>query len=124
MKARNPHRIPLVESSLDVLKQAKTTRDESDLIFPSPANPGKPLSDMVWAKPFTKTGLVEKTTVHGFRTSFRTWASEYTDLPREVFEMALAHTVGNAVERAYSRSDLLAKRVKLMQLWAEFLHGK
>ena len=99
MKAGKPHRVPLTRSALAILEQAKSILDGSDLIFPSPANPDSPLSDMVWAKPFAKSGLAEKTTVHGFRTSFRTWASECTDVPREVCEMALAHTVGNAWNR-------------------------
>ena len=124
MKAGKPHRVPLSRSTLAVLDEAEQLRDGSDLVFPSPANPGRPLSDMVWAKPFTHTGLADRTTVHGFRTSFRTWAAECTDIPREVCEMALAHNVGNAVERAYSRSDLLEKRVALMQMWDAFLGGR
>ena len=81
------------------------------------------MSVQVWDKPVNKTGLADRTTVHGFRTSFRTWAAECTDIPREVCEMALAHTVGNAVEQAYSRSDLLEKRVQLMRFWDNFLRG-
>jgi integrase len=57
--------------------------------------------------------------VHGLRTSFRTWAAEVARAPREVAEMALAHTVGNAVERAYARTDLLDQRRELLQAWAD-----
>ena len=64
------------------------------------------------------------TTIHGFRTSFRVWAAERTEIPREVCEMALAHAVGNGVEQAYSRSDLLEKRVELMRLWDDFIGGR
>jgi integrase len=60
-------------------------------------------------------------TVHGFRSTFRDWAAETTSYPNHVAEMALAHTVGNAVERAYQRSDLFAKRVALMDEWAAYL---
>jgi integrase len=59
-------------------------------------------------------------TVHGFRSTFRDWTSERTNVPREIAEMCLAHTVGNAVERAYARSDLFEKRRDLMERWARF----
>jgi integrase len=59
-------------------------------------------------------------TTHGFRSTFRTWAGAQTRVPREVAEMALAHKVGDAVERAYWRDDLLDKRRDLMEAWADF----
>lgn len=59
-------------------------------------------------------------TVHGFRSSFRYWADERGGMPREIAEKCLAHHVGNAVERAYARSDLLEKRRTLMERWARF----
>lgn len=62
-------------------------------------------------------------TAHGFRSAFRDWASEQTDFPREVCEMALAHSVENKVEAAYRRGDLLEKRRELMQRWADFVGG-
>ncbi len=65
-------------------------------------------------------GLADRTTVHGFRSSFRTWASECTDTDHAVMEMCLAHSVGSAVERAYARSDLLEKRRGLIDQWARF----
>ena len=63
-------------------------------------------------------------TVHGFRSSFRTWAEERTNYPREICEVALAHTVGDETERAYQRGDLLAKRRRLMEQWAAFCRSK
>jgi integrase len=63
-------------------------------------------------------------TVHGFRSTFRTWAAECTDFPREVVEIALAHDARSSVERAYQRSDFLEKRRALMQDWADFCYGK
>jgi integrase len=60
-------------------------------------------------------------TAHGFRTSFRTWAAECTSFPREIAEMALSHAVGSAVERAYQRGELLAKRRQLMEAWAAYI---
>jgi len=62
-----------------------------------------------------------KETVHGFRSSFRDWAAEQTQVPREVAEQALAHTLGNKVEAAYLRSDFFEKRRDLMNLWAAHL---
>ena len=59
-------------------------------------------------------------TAHGFRSSFRDWAAERTNFPREVAEMALAHTVGDKVEAAYRRGDLFAKRRQIMEAWARF----
>jgi integrase len=59
-------------------------------------------------------------TAHGFRSTFRDWAAEQTDYPREVAEMALAHTVGDKVEAAYRRGDLFQKRRELMSDWAHF----
>ena len=62
-------------------------------------------------------------TVHGFRSTFRDWAAEQTAHPNHVVEMALAHTIGNGVEAAYRRGDLLAKRRQLMQDWAAYCAG-
>jgi integrase len=61
--------------------------------------------------------------VHGFRSTFRDWAAERTAYPSEVAEMALAHTVGSAVERAYARSDLFDRRRALMADWADYCGG-
>ena len=66
---------------------------------------------------------IEGVTVHGFRSSFRDWCGECTDVPREIAEMALAHEVGNEVERAYRRGDAFEKRRKLMEQWSDYLNG-
>ena len=121
MKTSKEHRVPLSKAAMDVLEQAKPLRNRSDLIFPSVQSTHKPLSGRVLTYALETIGLIDKTCIHGFRTTFRTWASEKTDIPREVLEMALAHTVGDAVEQAYSRSDLLNKRIDLMQQWADFI---
>ena len=62
-------------------------------------------------------------TAHGFRSTFRDWVAEHTNYPREVAEMALAHTIGNQVEAAYRRGDLFGKRRALMEDWAAFCNG-
>ena len=115
------HRVPLSDAALAVLEAAREIADGSALVFPSPYKPGCILSDMTLTKVLRVTGLADRATVHGFRTSFRTWASEQTSAPHAVMELALGHHVGDAVERAYARSDLLEKRRALMQGWADFL---
>ena len=110
MKSGAEHRVPLSNAALAVLEQARTLKDESDLIFPSPLKKGRPLSDMTMTKLLRDVRLAERATVHGFRSSFRDWCAE-TDKPRELAEAALAHTVGG-VEGAYFRSDLIRLRMK------------
>ena len=121
MKAGVEHRVPLSEVALGTLEQARSLRDASGLIFPSPTKPGRPLSDMTLTKVLRATGLAERTTVHGFRSSFRDWCAE-TSKPRELAEAALAHIVGG-VEGAYFRSDLLERRRRLMVDWARYISG-
>lgn len=121
MKGGKPHRVPLSRSALAVLDEAELIRDNSELISPSASMPGQPMTPDNMMKVWRKTGIAGDTTIHGFRTSFRTWAAERTDIPREVCEMAHAHAVGNGVEQAYIRSDMSEKRAELMQLWNGFL---
>lgn len=122
-KTGKEHRVPLSDAAVAVLEQARDLREKgSDLVFPSPRG-GKPLSDMTLTKVLRTCGLADRATVHGFRASFRTWASEKTNAEHAVMEMALAHKVGNAVEQAYARSDLFDKRRVLMDQWAGYLTG-
>ena len=122
MKAGVEHRVPLSDAALAVLEQARPLRDDSELIFPSPVRRGRPLSDMALTKVLRDTGLAERATVHGFRSSFRDWCAE-TGKPREIAEAALAHTVGG-VEGSYFRSDLFDLRRRLMDDWAGYLSDK
>jgi integrase len=71
-----------------------------------------------------KRDLGIATDIHGFRTSFRTWAQERSTFPREVAEAALAHVVGDTTEQAYARSDVFEKRRKMMESWAQFLSAE
>ncbi|MXW42158.1 MAG: tyrosine-type recombinase/integrase [Acidimicrobiia bacterium] len=121
MKAASEHRVPLSAAALEVLNYAKDLYDGSDLVFPSPLRPGRPLSDMTLTKILRDLGLSGRATVHGFRASFRTWALEETDAPWAVAEAALAHTLGDSVQQAYIRGDAYAKRRKLMAQWAGYL---
>ena len=123
MKGGVQHRVPLSEAALTVLEQAGLLRDGSGLVFPSPTRPGRPLSDMALTKLLRTTGLAERATVHGFRSTFRDWAAECTSAPHAVMELSLAHAVGSSVEQAYARSDLIAKRRALMDEWAGFVNG-
>ena len=120
MKSQREHRVPLCDAVLGVLEQAQGLNDGSSLVFPSPLRPGKPLS-MTLTKVLRDRDLADKATVHGFRSSFRDWCAE-TGKPREVAEAALAHVVGG-VEGAYFRSDLFAKRRRLMDQWGAYLTG-
>jgi integrase len=117
-KTGREHAVPLSPRALTILEEAKQLGGE--LIFPSPR--GMVLSDMTLSKLVRELGF--DATVHGFRSSFRTWAQEQTNAPREVAEAALAHISGDKVERAYARSDFFDKRRKLMEQWASYLDVK
>ena len=121
MKAAKAHTVPLSDSSIDVLKQAWPLSSGQGLIFPSSLKHGRPMSDMTLMNLLRNIGLAEDTTVHGFRTSFRVWAEECTSSSHSAKELSLAHTVGNSVEQAYMRSDMLIERRQLMDAWADYL---
>ena len=123
MKTGTEHRVPLSGAALAVLEQAQILRDGSDLIFPSSVKRGTPLSNMTMTKILRDNGLAARTTAHGFRSSFRDWAGECTNTAHAVMELSLAHKVGSAVEQAYARSNLLAKRRDLMEQWAQYVVG-
>jgi hypothetical protein len=116
MKAKKEHRVPLSDRAVELLR-AQLEISHSDFAFPAPK--GGALSDM------TLTAVLRRMEVdavpHGFRSTFRDWAAEQTDYPNEVAEMALAHAVGNKVEAAYRRGDLLEKRVQLMRDWSSIM---
>jgi integrase len=117
MKAGREHRVPLSTSAISLLRRMEHLRN-GEAVFPSQRK-GHHLSNMALLKVLKRMERSDITT-HGFRSTFRDWASECTDTPNEVVEMALAHTIGNAVEAAYRRGDLFEKRRKLMGDWAEF----
>lgn len=116
MKSKKEHRVPLPPRALEILEQAAKLGTGKGLVFPGTVY-GKPLSDMTLSK-LTKA-LGYDVDVHGFRTSFKTWAQERTNTPRDVSEAALAHVVKDKAEAAYARSDFFEKRRTLMNLWAE-----
>ena len=119
MKAGREHRVPLAERALAILEEMKRDRPEgNDFLFPG-GKPRAPLSNMALLALLKRMGRGDLTT-HGFRSTFRDWTAERTSYPREVAEMALAHTIGDKVEAAYRRGDLFEKRRRLMQEWAKF----
>ena len=121
MKAGREHRVPLSDAAIEVLRRAKALDDNSGLVFPSLYKPGRELSDMTLTKLLRDNGLASAATVHGFRTSFKTWCMETTDTPWAVGEAALAHALGNSTEQAYARSDLFERRRTLMNQWDHYL---
>ena len=121
-KANAKHVVPLSRPALVLLERARLAA-KGPLAFPSPRSAHKALSDMTLMKVLHTVGLADRTTVHGFRSPFRTWASEQTDADHAVMELCLSHTVGNAVERAYARSDLLEKRRVHMEKWGAHCTG-
>jgi integrase len=117
MKAGREHRVPLAPRALTLLRSAHEMRDGSELIFPG-RKVGEPMSNMIFLMMLRRLGATF--TAHGFRSAFRDWASECTNFPREVCEMALAHSIKDKTEAAYRRGDLFAKRVQLMTAWANY----
>jgi integrase len=115
MKGAREHRVPLSAAALAVIEHMHLYR-ENDYVFPG--DRGDRVSGMAMSLQLRRMG--RDVTVHGFRSTFRDWAAERMNFPREVVEKALAHTVGSKVEEAYQRGDMFEKRRQLMQAWADF----
>lgn len=116
MKGGKEHRVPLTDEMLAILEPLRAMA--SDYVFEGQKR-HKPLSNMSMLMLLRRMGR-DGFTVHGFRSSFRDWASEAANAPRELAEAALAHQVGSDVERAYARSDLLERRRELIEAWTTF----
>jgi integrase len=115
MKANKEHRVPLSPPAIALLR-AQPRIKGNDLVFSAPR--GGLLSDMSLTAVLRR--MEAPAVPHGMRSTFRDWAAERTHFPGELAEMALAHTIGNAVEAAYRRGDLFDKRAELMNAWATF----
>ena len=111
------HRVPLTGEMVGILNQMLSTR--SEYVFEGQKR-HQPLSNMSMLMLLRRMGY-DQYTVHGFRSSFRDWAAEAANAPRELAEAALAHQIGSEVERAYARSDLLVRRASLMNDWSSFV---
>ncbi|UWR32326.1 tyrosine-type recombinase/integrase [Sulfitobacter sp. W027] len=117
MKTGVAHRVPLTDEALSIIEPLRELK--SDFVFEGQKR-HRPLSNMSMLMLLRRMD-VEGVTVHGFRSTFRDWASEVGNVPREVAEKSLAHSVGSDVERAYARSDLLDKRRALMRDWSKYV---
>lgn len=116
------HHVPLSRRALEILEEQRSGNFHPEHVFPSPR--GLALSDMALTQLLrrvkAKSDIPSRTaTAHGFRSSFRDWASE-NGYARDLAEKALAHTVSNKVEAAYHRTDLLEQRRPMMEAWASF----
>jgi integrase len=114
MKGGKEHRVPLNDAALKILKQMAEQRHDA-YVFPGKGRGA--LSPMMFLKLLRRMGRADLT-AHGFRATFKTWASDCTDIRREVVETALAHAVGDATEQAYERGDRFERRRVLMEAWA------
>lgn len=131
MKMKAGHTVPLSPRAIEIIEQMKQVKN-GDYVFPA-AGGKKPLSDATlaavikrmngdaeppkWRDPKQNNAPVVP---HGFRSTFRDWAGESTNFPREIAEKALAHAIGSKVESAYLRGDLFEKRRQLMNAWERF----
>jgi integrase len=115
MKAKKKHSVPLSPAAMALLSDLPRV---GAFIFPG-AREGKPLSNMSLLAVLKRMGRIDLTT-HGFRSSFKDWATEQTNFPAEVSEAALAHVISDKTQAAYQRGDLFEKRAKLMAAWATY----
>jgi integrase len=115
MKAKREHRVPLCNRALAILGEVSSLSET--WAFPTPRGEA-PLSENAMLVLLRRMGV--DVTTHGFRSAFRDWAAETTNFPREVVEMALAHSIRDKTEAAYRRGDLFAKRAELMRQWQAY----
>jgi integrase len=116
MKSGREHRVPLSKPAVKLLRSLSVDRAPADHVFSGMRGA---LSDMSLTAVLRRMEV--QVTAHGFRSTFRDWVSEYTEHSGEIAEMALSHAIGDKVEAAYRRGDLLQKRIALMSDWALFL---
>ncbi len=124
MKGGRMHRVPLTERALEILEIVKPLQRCDGLVFPGTKR-GAALSDMTLAAVLRRMKIPQaKASPHGFRSSFKDWATETTSFPNELSEAALAHISGDATERAYRRGDQIARRRELMEAWGKHCEPK
>jgi integrase len=117
MKMQREHRIPIAPQAVAIFASLPIL-PESDYVFPGYRR-RRPLSGMAMEMLLRRMNCCT-ITVHGFHSTFRDWAAEETNFPREIIELCLAHDIAKEVERAYRRSDLLFKRRGLLKQWADY----
>src|SRR5262249_43691696 len=116
MKMKQPHRVPLSDRSIEILKLAKQFND-ADIVFPG-RYAGHALSNMAFLMALRRMGY-EELTAHGFRATFKTWSEEKTEFDHLVIEASMAHAV-KGIERHYLRTTFFGQRTKLMDTWSAF----
>ena len=121
MKAGREHRVPLSPRTIAILSRLEKLKID-EFVFAGQAR-DKPLSNMAMEMVLRRMNIADAT-VHGFRSSFRDWAGNVSNFPREITETALAHVIGDKSEQAYRRGDALEKRRKLMEAWATYCEPK
>jgi integrase len=136
MKAGKEHRIPLTDDAVALLRRLPRMKGTSHVFY---APRGGALSDMSISAVMRRMNEAETkagrkgwidsrskrpAVPHGIRSTFRDWSAERTEFPRDMAEISLAHNVGNEVERAYRRGDMLEKRRAMLRAWGRFLSGE
>ncbi len=114
MKLKREHLVPLCGRAIQLLDDASES-----FLFPSPSHPDKHLSNMAMLMVLDRMDY-DHVTVHGFRSTFKDWTRDRTRFENYVSEAALAHASGDKIEAACARGDVLEKRRKLMDAWAEY----
>ncbi len=122
MKAGKPHRIPLTADAVELLRQQETLRRD-DWVFPG-QKLKQSLSNMAMTNVLKRIDWLDRTTVHGLRSTFRDWVADCTTYPDRLAEVALAHQLADRVQAAYNRTDMMDKRRGMMEAWAQFLKAK
>ena len=117
MKTGEAFSVPLCDRALDILRTLEAKRGQNEHIFPG--RPTRGLSNMALAMLLRRLGI--DVTVHGYRTSFRTWCSEVAHVEFELAELCLSHRIGSAVSRAYNRTTMTERRRPILQRWADFI---
>ncbi|MBX8826261.1 site-specific integrase [Ochrobactrum sp. SFR4] len=121
MKSGREHRVPLTDRAIEIIQMMPSEGYGDSFVFPG-ARKGKGLSNMAMLE--LLKGVEESVTVHGFRSSFRDWAGEKTNFPRDLAEVALAHVLADKTEAAYRRGDALERRRRLMLAWERYCTAK
>jgi integrase len=118
------HRVPLSDDAITMLKALPRSTVPGRAAFVFQGSRNAVIDGMSMTRTLTRLGVKDRATVHGFRSTFRDWFGVETDFPSELGEMALAHKVGDDVENAYRRADMLDKRVPIMDAWADYCTGR
>jgi integrase len=114
------HLVPLSDQAMDLLRGLLVDgKPVSEHVFPA-RNRRSHLGTSAMLDLLGRMGWNDRTTAHGIRAAFKTWATERTNYAREVVELCLSHVQGNPLERAYQRGDIIEKRRQLMQVWADY----